>query len=167
MNGSLTDKNEILRRVYDRAFEYDQKYGSCPQCVLAAIQDEFGIVHDDVFMASHALAGGVGLSTEGTCGALTGGVMALGCKYGRSRENFAKGRFLNSHVQAKKLHDRFVQEYGSTICRDVHKKLFGRTFNLWDPKEYEEFQKAGAHKDICPTVAGNVAKWVAEILIKT
>jgi len=166
MNANSTDKNAILKRVYDHAFEYEQKYGSCPQCVLGAIQDEFGIVPDDVFRAGHALAGGVGLSTEGTCGALTGGVMALGCKYGRSRENFAKGRFVNSYVRAKKLVDRFVQEYGSTICRDVHKKIFERTFNLWDPKDYQEFEKAGAHRDKCPTVAGNVAKWVAEILEK-
>ena len=157
----------MLKRVYDRAFEYEQKYGSCPQCVLAAIQDEFGIVHDDVFRAGHALAGGVGLSTQGTCGALTGGVMALSCKYGRSRENFDKGSFLKSYVRAKKLYDRFVQEYGSTICRDIHMKLFGRTFNLWDSREYKEFEAAGAHRDKCPPVAGNVAKWVAEILTET
>jgi C_GCAxxG_C_C family probable redox protein len=167
MNSNFTNTNERLRRVYDSAFEYEQKYGSCPQCVLAAIQDEFGIVHDDVFRAAHALAGGVGLSSEGTCGALTGGVLALGCRYGRSRENFAKGRFLISYVRAKKLHDRFVQEYGSTICRDVHKKIFGRTFNLWDSKEFEEFEEAGGHRDKCPMVAGNVAKWVAEILNET
>lgn len=164
---NVTDKNAMLKRVYDRAFEYEQKYGSCPQCVLAAIQDEFGIVHDDVFRAGHALAGGVGLSTQGTCGALTGGVMALSCKYGRSRENFDKGSFLKSYVRAKKLYDRFVQEYGSTICRDIHMKLFGRTFNLWDSREYKEFEAAGAHRDKCPPVAGNVAKWVAEILTET
>lgn len=164
MNCKATDTNEIPRRVHDRAFEYEQKYGSCPQCVLAAIQDEFGIVHGDVFRAAHALAGGVGLSSEGTCGALAGAVLALGCKYGRSRENFGKGRFLKSYLRAKKLHDKFVQEYGSTICRDVHKKIFGRTFNLWDPIEYQEFERAGAHEEKCPTVVGNVAKWVAEIL---
>jgi len=163
----VSDTNAMLKRVYDRAFEYEQKYGSCPQCVLAAIQDEFGIIHDDVFRAGHALAGGVGLSSDGTCGALTGGVMALSCKYGRSRENFDKGRFLHSYVHAKKLRDRFVQEYGSTICRDVHKKLFGRTFNLWDSKEYGEFERAGAHRDKCPMVAENVARWVAEILTET
>jgi C_GCAxxG_C_C family probable redox protein len=164
MNAEVTDTNQIIRRVHDRAFEYEQKYGSCPQCVLGAIQDELGIITDDVFRAAYALGGGVGLSTEGTCGALTGGVIALGCKYGRSRQNFAKGRFLKSYEYAKKLHDRFLQEYGSTICRDVHKRLFGRTFNLWDSKEYEEFEKAGAHRDKCPMVVGNVAKWVAETL---
>jgi len=159
------NRREILEQIFARAFEYEQKYGSCSQCVLGAVQDVFGIVHDEVFKAGHALAGGVGLATDGTCGALAGGVMALCCKYGRTHEDFAKGRYLRAHQLAKRLHDRFVQEYGSCICREVHNKIFGRSFNLWDPKEYEDFERAGAHTDKCPTVAGNVAMWVAEILL--
>jgi len=108
----------------------------------------------------------VGLTTDGTCGALAGGVMALCCKYGRTRENFAKGRYLRPLELAKELHDRFIQEYGSCICRDVHKRIFGRSFNLWDPKEYEEFEREGAHKDKCPGVVANVAMWVAEMLLR-
>ena len=162
---SQARSKESLRQVYARAFEYEQKYGSCPQCVLAAIQDVFGGIDDEVFKAGHALAGGVGLSTNGTCGALSGGVMALCCKHGRSRENFANGRYLKSHQLAKKLYDRFVQEYGSCICRDVQKKILGRSFNMWDAKDYEEFGRAGGHKDKCPSVTGNVALWVAELLL--
>ena len=45
--------------------------------------------------------------------------MALCCKHGRPRENFANGRYLKSHQLAKKLYDRFLQEYGSCVCRDV------------------------------------------------
>lgn len=160
------DTKEILERVCARASEYEQKYGSCPQCVLAAIQDVFGMVDDHVFKAGHALAGGVGLTTNGTCGALSGGVMALCCKYGRTRENFAKGRYLKSYQLGKRLHDRFVQEYGSCICREVQEKIFGRSFNLWDAKDYQEFERAGGHKDKCPTITGNVAMWVAEILLE-
>lgn len=35
-----------------------------------------------------------------------------------------------------------------------------------DPKEYEEFDKAGAHVDKCPSVSGNVARWIAEIVLE-
>ena len=163
---SQARNKELLGQVYTRAFEYEQKYGSCPQCVLAAIQDVFGGIDDEVFKAGHALAGGVGLSTNGTCGALSGGVMALSCKHGRPRKNFANGRYLKSHQLAKKLYDRFVQEYGSCICRDVQKKILGRSFNMWDARDYEEFGRAGGHKDKCPSVAGNVAQWAAEILLQ-
>jgi len=166
MNVRAEDWKMILEEVYARAFEYEQKYGSCPQCVLGAIQDVFRIVDDQAFRAGYGLAGGVGLTTEGTCGALAGGVMALCCKYGRTRENFAKGRYSKPLELARELHDRFVQEYGSCTCREVHKKIFGRSFNLWDPKEFEEFERQGAHRDKCPGVVANVAMWVAEMLLR-
>lgn len=165
MSISGLNRKEILEKVYARAFEYEQKFGSCPQCVLAAIQDVFGTVDDAVFKAGHALAGGLGLTTNGTCGALSGGVMALCCKHGRTREDFAKGRYLKSYRLGKRLYDRFVQEYGSCICRDVQERIFGRSFNLWDAEEYAEFERAGGHKDKCPSVTGNVAMWVAELLL--
>lgn len=162
----VANSKEILERVYSRAFEYEQKYGSCPQCVLAAVQDVVGIVSNEVFRAGHALAGGVGLTTNGTCGALSGGVMALSCKHGRTRENFGKGRYLKSYQLGKRLYDRFVEEYGSCTCREVQERIFGRSFNMWDAKEYAEFERAGGHKDKCPSVTGNVAMWVAEILLE-
>lgn len=165
MDMSAPNRKEVLEQVYARALEYEQRYGSCPQCVLAAIQDMFGIVGDEVFRAAHALAGGVGLTTNGTCGALSGGVMALCCKYGRTHENFGKGRYLKSYQLGKRLYDRFDREYGSCICRDVQKKTFGRSFDLWDAKENAEFEKAGGHKDKCPSVTGNVALWVGELLL--
>src|SRR5688572_12477064 len=94
-------KQGKVQQAYARAYEYEQKYGSCPQCVLASLMDVFGTVDDAVFKASHSLAGGGGISTKGTCGALVGGILALGNKYGRNRENFAKGRFLDNHKLAK------------------------------------------------------------------
>jgi len=51
------------------------------------------------------------------------------------------------------------------LCKDVQRKLFGRSFNLLDPKDYAEFEKAGAHVDKCPSVSGNAAKWAAEIIL--
>jgi C_GCAxxG_C_C family probable redox protein len=165
MNTLGLNRREILEQVYTRAFEYERKFGSCPQCVLAAVQDVFGMVDDAVFKAGYALAGGLGLTTNGTCGALSGGVMALCCKHGRTREDFAKGRHVESYQLGKRLYDRFVLEYGSCICRDVQERIFGRSFNLWDAKEYAEFERAGGHKDKCPSVTGNVALWVAELLL--
>jgi len=46
-------RKEILEKVYALAFEYKQRYGSCSQCVLAAVQDVFGIVDDEVFKFVH------------------------------------------------------------------------------------------------------------------
>jgi C_GCAxxG_C_C family probable redox protein len=116
--------------------------------------------------AIDAMAGGTALSTNGTCGALVGGLAAISSIVGRDYKSFSAGkRKRRVFAYSKKLYDKFIEEYGSPVCKDVHMKLFGRTFNLLDPKEYDEFEKAGAHVDKCPSVAGNVAKWTAEIII--
>lgn len=154
-------------KAYNLAFEYDAKYGSCPQAVLRAVYETLNLKGVEVVIkAAHALAGGLGLSGNGTCGALSGGVLALGIFYGRSIEEMGKGRFLKSYMKAKELYDRFVKEFGSCICKDVQTKLFGRSFNLWDPEDYKKFEEMGGHRDKCPDVAGKVAKWVVEILLE-
>ncbi len=167
MNNSMEVSNrKIADRAYDLAFEYERKYGSCPQCVLLAIQEVFGLKMDDVIKAGHALAGGAGMSGYGTCGALSGGIMALSFIHGRGRKDMGKDTFLRSYELAKRLYDKFVEEFGSCNCRDVQKKIFGKAFNLWDPDEYKEFDKAGGHTDKCTDVSGKVARWVAEILLE-
>lgn len=158
-------KQEIIKKAYALAYENERKYGSCPQCVLAAIQEVLGIVDNATFKASHALAGGGGLSTRGTCGALAGGILALSSRHGRSRDNFDKGRFLKSYKLGKQLHDRFVTEFGSPICADVQTKLFGRSYDMWSDEDFEAFEEAGAHQDKCPRVAGRVAAWATEMLL--
>jgi C_GCAxxG_C_C family probable redox protein len=156
--------SEIPEKAYALAYEHEQKYGSCPQGVLVAIHDTFGIASEEVIKAGHALAGGGALAGDGMCGALAGGIIALGCQFGRERKDFDK-RQMKSFEIAKKLRDKFVAEYGGVTCHIVQKKIFGKTFNLWDKGEYKAFNDAGGHTDKCPSVAGNVAKWVAEILL--
>jgi hypothetical protein len=68
-------------------------------------------------------------------------------------------------MYSKKLYDKFKEEYGSILCKDVHQKLFGRKFNLMDRNDYAEFEKMGAHVDKCPDVSGKTARWAAEIII--
>ncbi len=148
---------ETINRAYALAYEYEQKYGCCPQCVLAAIQDVLGIVDDVTFKAAHALAGGGGLSGGGTCGALSGGMLALGARYGRDHADFAGRRYRQSFLLAKRLYDRFVAEFGSPICAQVQTSIFGRSFDLWDAEDHAAFKEAGGHRDKCPSVAGKVA----------
>ena len=165
-NAEPQNAQELADRAYSLAYENEQKYGCCPQCVLAAIQDVMGGVDDATFKASHGLAAGGGLSAGGTCGALAGGMLALSAKYGRDRAQFGKGRFLESYQLAKRLNDRFVAEFGSPICGEVQTKIIGRPYNLWDPQDLKAFNEAGGHRDKCPKVVGTVAGWTAEMLIE-
>jgi len=161
----MADK-EILDRVYNLAYKYEAERGSCPQCVLSAIMETLRVGDPLTVKAGDALAGGTALSTRGTCGALVGGLLAISSIVGRSYEDFSAGKYKRRVFKyAKQLYDRFIEEYGSPVCRDVHMKLFGRTFDFFDPKEYGEFEKMGGHVDKCTSVSGNVARWTAEIIL--
>lgn len=162
------EKQALLDQVYDRAYEYEGKYGSCPQAVLSAIQDFFVTVDDATIKALHGLAGGGALCGSGTCGALVGGMAAIGSAFGRERSQFGQaggGKTKKAYHYSKELNDRFVEEFGQVSCNDVQKKKMGRSFNLWSSEEYQQFEDAGAHKDKCTDVAGKTARWTAEILL--
>ncbi len=150
--------------AYKLAHEYEGAYGSCAQCVFGTVQDVLEVGDDATFQAAHTLACGCALTSEGTCGALNGGLLAIGAIYGRDREHFAGGPTQDSYRIAKRLFDRFKEEFGGVLCSQVQTKLMGRSFNLWT--DVEEFKAAGGLKDKCPTVTGKAAQWTVEILLE-
>jgi hypothetical protein len=165
VEGTASSKKAKLEKAYLLAFEYEQKYGCCPQCVLASVQNILGVVENSTFKASHSLAAGGAMMTEGTCGALLGGMLALGSKYGREKEEFITGPKMQSYKISKHLYELFVAEYGNPICANVQSRLMGRSFNMWDKQDYGAFEEAGGHRDKCPSVTGNVAMWTVEIIL--
>ena len=159
-----SDKEKKMEKAYQSGFKYERDYGSCPQCTFAAVREILGKESKEIFKAIDGLAGGLGRTTNGTCGALTGGVAAISQRYGR--EDFPNlGQREKCMALTKKLHDRFMEEYGSVICKDVQTKIMGRSYDFWNPKEREEFDKAGGHTEKCPDVVGKAAKWTVEILM--
>ena len=154
------------KRLYDLGFQYMQKYLNCAQCTLAALSDFFGVEVGKLFKAATALSGGTASMGNGNCGAYSGGVLALGDLYGRERKDLSdRGKTRVARDLAGKLHAKFMEEYGGVTCHDVQRKVFGRTFNLRDPEEYQAFENAGAHLDKCPSVVGNAVRWTGEIIL--
>ncbi len=159
MTDSLAEKAAAL------AFTYEAERGSCPQAVYVAIMETLSFHEEDVVKAADGLAGGTALSSEGTCGALIGGILAIGTILGRSYSDFSAGKKKRRVFHyAQQLIDRFTQEYTGILCKTVQQHLFGRSFVLSDSKEYELFEQSGAHVDKCPSVASKVAYWTVEIL---
>jgi len=152
--------------AYDLGFEYEAKFGACSQCTILAIMDALNNRNPDVFKASFGFAGGIGSLSE-MCGALSAGIMMISLEHGRELENLTtqtEEQKRDCMQRVRDLHARYLEEYGSTRCAEVHMKLFGRTFNQWDPVEFEEFLRLGGHVDKCTSVVGNVAHWTVEIL---
>lgn len=163
-------RENTTRKANELGYEYEGSYGGCAQCVIAALQDSLDLRNretDAIFKAATGLAGGGAQETDGSCGAYAGGSMIIGHLLGRERDNFAdpeKIRLETSKLVSR-LHARFIDEFGSVVCRQIHTKIMGRPFDIKDPDELEKFNRAGAHDDKCTRVAGLAARWTAEILI--
>jgi len=161
------NKEDLMDKAYAFAYEFEQKYGCCPQCVLAAVKETIGGISDEVFQSSQGLAGGGGLMGVGTCGALSGGMMAISAFFGRDYEIFKENLPRKAFKLSKDLFEKFYKEYGEFSCKGVQSKVLGRSFDMWSAEELKKFYEYGGHEDKCPSVAGNVAKWVIEILHDT
>jgi C_GCAxxG_C_C family probable redox protein len=165
------DKKEMMQKAYDLGFKYEQEYRGCAQCAVAAIQDTLGLKNDWVYKASSGLAGGAGECIDGICGGYSGGVMVMSTLFGRTRKEeattFGRKEKYDSFYMAAKLHDKYVEKYGSVICADIHKKIFGRPFHLRNDDDKQAFRDAGAHEldDKCCAVVGDGARWAVELIL--
>jgi C_GCAxxG_C_C family probable redox protein len=121
----------------------------CSEAIIKTIKDAFGIrMSDDVV----ALASGfpVGMGGAGcACGAVTGGVMALGMFFGRTSPRDKK----SEHVMrlSKELHDLFRERHGRLCCRKLTRKM-----ELGSPRHMEQ----------CIAFTGEVAYETGRIIIR-
>lgn len=159
---SQEEKAKNAELAYEKALRYELDYGCCPQCVLAAVQETIGIVDDATIKASHGLSGGGGLSGQGACGALTGGLLALSSKRGRDRDKLDKGRFIGNFQKGAELVERFRTEFGGVTCEDLQNSFTGRTYDMWKPEEYKAFSDARGQS--CARATATVTRWVVEML---
>jgi C_GCAxxG_C_C family probable redox protein len=162
-----TNKSAVIQKAYQLGYEYEGKYGACSQCTLLAIMDAIDKRDSKIFQASFGFAGGIA-SLSKTCGALSAGIMAISMEYGRQLSSLTTQTEEDRRrcmQLIRDLHDRFMQEYGDIQCANVHKRIFGRTFDQWDENEFREFLRLGGHIDKCTAVVGNVARWTVEIIL--
>jgi C_GCAxxG_C_C family probable redox protein len=164
----MTEKNReaIAERAGELATEYEKTCTGCAQSVVAGLLDALEIDSPDVFKAASGLADGIGLTGDGSCGALTGCAMVIGLVLGRERKDHRDMmKPMQSYLLCKELHDEFVREYGSCRCHDIQRKIMGRTFDLLDPKQLEEAMKEGMLEH-CAGVCGRAARRAAELILR-
>lgn len=159
------DEQNPAEKAAELAKKYEHSIGSCPQCILAALYETLDVGSPELIQASDGLAGGTALSTAGTCGALAGGMLAIGSVAGRSYEDFKAGAGQRRvFVHTQRLYRRFVEKFGSPICCQVQEQVFGRSYDLLDADEAAMFSE-DATMETCPRVAADVARWAAEIIL--
>ena len=152
-------------KAYELGKEYEKVYTGCSQCVIAALQDAFGMKNDGLFKASTGLAAGGAGCIDGSCGAYSGAILVLGSLLGRDRDNLDDiDVIMRNGDLARKFRSKYIQEYGSVVCRNIQTRVLGRPYYLADPEDFQKFHDAGAHDIYCPEVVGKAARWTAEIV---
>lgn len=135
------------KRTAEEYFRRGQYY--CSEAVVQTINDLLGrpLPQEVVRMASGFP---IGIGKSGcVCGAISGGVMALGLKYGRTAPcEPMPERML---AAAAELHDYIRDLYKSTCCRVL---VRGMEFGSPERKEH------------CIKITGLVAEWVAKELLR-
>ncbi len=115
---------------------------NCAQSVLFGVLDRVGIDGDTALKASCGFGAGMGRNEE-VCGAVTGGIIALGLKHGRgvgeTREATEK-----TYLKVRDLMARFSQMRGSCICR---KLLDG--VDLQNEEGQARYKAADMHTTVC------------------
>jgi C_GCAxxG_C_C family probable redox protein len=168
-------RQQLLEKVGELGASFEKYSGSCSQCTAAALREILGFEDIVVRVATSACGGQAGFSV-GACGGVAGGIIVLDYYLGRPAGMVSATRVIPQGREklslaveaARSLCDKFIREYGSILCPQVQKRIFGRSFNLQDPADWEAFEEAGAHTDPskCMSVVSNAARWTLETLIE-
>jgi C_GCAxxG_C_C family probable redox protein len=126
---------------------------ACSQSVLIAFASDFGL-SDEMALKIAAPFGGGMARTGKTCGAVTGGLLALGLKYGYT---VPEGKDATYAIAQEFMH-RFEHLHGSLICRD----LIG--FDISTPQDREMARLSGVLQKLCPCLVADAVKILQGIM---
>ena len=130
---------------------------NCAQSVLYAFGPDLGLDGETALKVATGLGAGIARRGE-VCGALTGGILVLGLKYGRGGQ---QDRSATEHTYQKTLElmARFEKQHGSCLCRVLLEGCDLRT------PEGQQYFKAHdfLHKTCAPCVQ-SVVETLTELL---
>jgi C_GCAxxG_C_C family probable redox protein len=136
-----------IREIAEEYYRSGQYY--CSEAIVKTINEEFGLGYPDKVIRC-ASGFPIGMGGAGcSCGAVTGGVMALGMVFGRKDpRDPAVGRCM---ALSRELHDRFVARHGCACCRSLTRGMI---------------LKSPEHLAKCVALTGEVAEETAKIILR-
>jgi C_GCAxxG_C_C family probable redox protein len=121
----------------------------CSEAIVKTIKDEFGLpVTDDVIKMASGFPVGMG-GSGCTCGAVVGGIMAIGLFFGRTEAKDEKVK--KAMTLANELHNTFKERHKNLCCRILTKGMV-----LGSPE----------HMKQCIYFTGEVAEEAAKIIAR-
>lgn len=164
-------KEQRIERVSKKAGDDEELSVNCAQGTLAALMEEFELGSQPELLKAATFMPGL-MSRKETCGALIGGLMALGLAWGRDKlydpswtTPEANEEMFRIRNKVWRFCEAFKQEFGSTMCGDIRPQIMGRDYDTMDPKERQQFLEDGG-KTKCRKPPEKAARFAAEILLE-
>jgi len=126
---------------------------NCAQSVFYAFCEELNLEQDTALKIACGFGAGMGRKEE-VCGAVTGGIMVLGARYGRG-ENEDRTATEAAYTRTRELMDKFARRHGTYLC---HKLLNGCDLTT------DEGRKSFGENDLFNKVCRPCVQSVVEIL---
>jgi C_GCAxxG_C_C family probable redox protein len=132
-----------MNKIETAANYHERGYG-CAQSVIASFASDFGLDEELALKIATGFGSGMGRMCE-VCGALTGGFMVIGLKYGKYRTEGTRygNETETTYKMVSELAAKFKDRNRSMICRE----LIGHDLN--DPEQRAEVVKLGLFKTSC------------------
>jgi len=135
----------------------DLKQGfSCSQAVLAAVSEPLGLDRPRALKIAQAFGGGMARMGL-TCGAVTGAMLAIGLKHGRTRPEDKEAKE-KTYRLAHDLLRQFQARHGSIVCRE----LIG--VDLSSPEGHKLGEERGVLENLCPRFVSDAVEILEQIL---
>lgn len=162
---SFEEKKKLVRKIEKAACDNERRRKGCCRNVLAALQMHLRLGNGDVFRAAVPLGGGVARSGS-TCGALLGGLMAIGLAYCEDDQDVSvtTDSYGQTMSQGVELFDRFKGEFGCIECRDIQMNIFGKYYDLNKSEEANELGEVDRNAGY-PVIA-TASRLAAEVILK-
>ena len=162
-------KQELLNQIEETASKCERASGGCGRCCLTTVMQHLKLADDPTIelfrKAAFPLSGGIAQEKE-TCGALLGGLMAIGIAFfsGKVEDSDHNDR-MELLKLGRQYYRGFEKEIGHVRCYDIREVALGRVFDTVDPDEFTRFDAAGGHEKLCPSVVSKAARLAAEFIL--
>jgi len=140
------------QETIDKAQSYFDEGYACSQSVLLAFANEFNLDERTAKLISSTFGGGMGRLRQ-KCGAVTGGFMVLGLKYGNVDPKDMETK-LAAYKRVRDLNSLVEEIHGTSNCFELLKKFASEA----------EVEQRKHHKIICRKVVGDVAGLVFDMI---
>ena len=146
----MKTKSEIAAQKMTEGF-------NCAQAIFYAYCEDLQFEKDLALKIASGFGGGMGRKGE-VCGAVSGGIIVLGFKYGSPQKDNHSAKE-KTYAKTRELMTQFQKRHGTYICRDLLKGC-----DLMTKKGYENFKEKDLFNRTCKPCVESIVEILNTIM---